>query len=66
MKAPICLSKNNTKAYMKERYNGIRDVGNDQGFAIGQFPTQSAIWNFSDVRKSIQQSKRMDELLLLC
>ena len=47
----------------KEQYKGIHDVVNDQGFAmhyIVQFQTQSAIWKFSDVTESIQQSKRMD------
>ena len=46
----------------REQYKGIHDVVNDQGFAciIVRFQTWSATWKFSDVRESIQQSKRMD------
>ena len=50
----------------KEQYKGINvhDVVNDfeglQCIYIGQFQTGSAIWKFSHVRGSIQQSKRLD------
>ena len=60
MKA-LCMSK--------EQYKGIHGVVNDQGF--GMFyraisNTVSHLEVFSDVRESIQQSKGMDLLLLLC
>ena len=55
MKALAC-QKNNTKAYMTQSMTkGLQCI-------IGRFQTRSAIWKFSDVRESIQLSKRMDWL----
>ena len=49
--------ENNTKAYMTQSMlKGFQCIK-------GQFQTQLAIWKFSDVRESIQQSKRMEWLL---
>ena len=51
-----------------EQNKGIHDVVNDQEFAMHfrGISTQSAIWKFSNVRESIQQSKRIDLLVFFC
>jgi len=45
----------------REQSTGIHDVSMIKGLQCitGQFQTRSAIGKFSDVRESIQQSKRM-------